>query len=136
MKVLNKDNFPSRTQPSKHIEQPDKSGLLRIAVLIDADNSQPKIARLILAKIAKYGTAFVKRAYDDWTGTNLQTGNNSSPTQRAKSTDSTMLIDAMDLLHSRQYEGSCLVSSDSDFTRLATRIRRQAGQATLLLIDG
>ncbi|KAK3989421.1 OST-HTH/LOTUS domain-containing protein [Cladorrhinum sp. PSN332] len=64
---------------------------------------------LPLAEVAKYGTACVKRAYGDWTGTSL--------------TDMAMSIDAMDLLYSNKYDGFCLVPSDSDFTRLAVRIR-------------
>lgn len=84
---------------------------------------------------AKYGTAFVKRAYGDWTGTNLggwkeQLLENSilpmqqfAYTQGKNSTDAAMVNDAMDLLYSNRFDGFCLVSSDSDFTRLASRIR-------------
>lgn len=108
---------------------------IKIAVLIDADNAQPSMARPILAEIAKYGTTFVKRAYGDWTGTTL-TGwkfhlleNSIQPIQQfaythgKNATDSAMVIDAMDLLYSDRFDGFCIVSSDSDFTRLASRIR-------------
>lgn len=107
----------------------------KIAVLIDADNAQPCKARLVLAEVAKYGTASVKRAYGDWTESTLKgwkeqlLENSIQPIQQfaytkgKNSTDAAMVIDAMDLLHSRQLDGFCLVSSDSDFTRLASRIR-------------
>ncbi|KAK7214800.1 hypothetical protein V2G26_002803 [Clonostachys chloroleuca] len=107
----------------------------KLAVLIDADNAQPKIARLVLAEIAKYGTAFVKRAYGDWTTNNLSgwkeqlLSNSIQPiqqfayTQGKNSTDAAMVIDAMDLLYTNRFNGFCIVSSDSDFTRLASRIR-------------
>ncbi|KID84178.1 hypothetical protein MGU_08592 [Metarhizium guizhouense ARSEF 977] len=108
---------------------------VKLAVLIDADNAQPNMAGVLLAEMAKYGTAFVKRAYGDWTGTNLggwkeQLLENSilpiqqfAYTQGKNSTDAAMVIDAMDLLYSNRFDGFCLVSSDSDFTRLASRIR-------------
>ncbi|KAJ2978240.1 hypothetical protein NQ176_g3398 [Zarea fungicola] len=106
-----------------------------IAVLIDADNAQPCKASLVLAEVAKYGTTSVKRAYGDWTGPNLKgwkdqlLHNSIQPIQQfaytkgKNSTDAAMVIDAMDLLHSTRLDGFCLVSSDSDFTRLAARIR-------------
>ncbi|KAM5349896.1 hypothetical protein ACJ41O_006401 [Fusarium nematophilum] len=108
---------------------------VKLAVLIDADNAQPSMASFVLAEIAKYGTAFVKRAYGDWTGTNLRgwkqqlLDNSIQPiqqfayTQGKNATDAAMVIDAMDLLYSNRFDGFCLVSSDSDFTRLASRIR-------------
>jgi uncharacterized LabA/DUF88 family protein len=107
----------------------------RLAVLIDADNAQPGIAEELLAEVAKYGTAHVKRAYGDWTGTNLRTWKEQlltlsiQPIQQfayttgKNATDAAMVIDAMDLLYSGRFDGFCLVSSDSDFTRLAARIR-------------
>lgn len=107
----------------------------RLAVLIDADNASGSIIRELLAEIAKYGTATVKRAYGDWTTTNLTTWKAQlhesaiQPIQQFRytvgknATDSALIIDAMDLLHSGLVDGFCLVSSDSDFTRLATRIR-------------
>lgn len=107
----------------------------KLAVLIDADNAQPSMASALLAEIAKYGTPFVKRAYGDWTGASLKgwkerlLENSIQPiqqfsyTQGKNSTDAAMVIDAMDLLYTQRFDGFCLVSSDSDFTRLASRIR-------------
>jgi len=107
----------------------------RLAVLIDADNAQPGIIEALLAEVAKYGTAHVKRAYGDWTGTNLKgwkdhlLAQSIQPIQQfaytsgKNATDSAMVIDAMDLLYSGRFDGFCLVSSDSDFTRLAARLR-------------
>ena len=109
----------------------------RLAVLIDADNASPKIADGLFAEIAKFGEASVRRIYGDFSGTRLKswadilakhaiipqqqfaytTGKNGS--------DIALVIDAMDLLHSGRFDGFCLVSSDSDFTRLAGRIREQ-----------
>lgn len=107
----------------------------RLAVLIDADNAQATICEELLAEISKYGVASVKRAYGDWTTTNLkswkphlhrhaiQPMQQFSYTQGKNSTDSSLIIDAMDLLHEGKLNGFCLISSDSDFTRLANRIR-------------
>lgn len=112
----------------------------RLAVLIDADNAQATVADLLLAEISRYGTATVKRAYGDWTTPNLKGWKDTlqrlaiQPIQQFRytagknATDSALIIDAMDLLHSGRVDGFCLVSSDSDFTRLATRIR-EAGIA-------
>ncbi len=107
----------------------------RLAVLIDADNAQPAIVDVLLAEIAKYGTAHVKRAYGDWTtGTlrgwkdqllaqSIQPIQQFAYTRGKNATDAAMVIDAMDLLYSGRFDGFCIVSSDSDFTRLAARIR-------------
>ncbi len=107
----------------------------KLAVLIDADNAQPAITDGLLAEVAKYGTAHVKRAYGDWTGTNLKgwkdqlLAQSIQPIQQfayttgKNATDAAMVIDAMDLLYSERFDGFCIVSSDSDFTRLAARIR-------------
>jgi uncharacterized LabA/DUF88 family protein len=107
----------------------------RLAVLIDADNAQPSITEGLLAEVAKYGTAHVKRAYGDWTGPNLRgwkdhlLAQSIHPIQQfaytrgKNATDAAMVIDAMDLLYSGRFDGFCIVSSDSDFTRLAQRIR-------------
>ena len=107
----------------------------KLAVLIDADNAQPSIAEGLLAEIAKYGTAHVKRIYGDWTGTHLKGWKDTllthsiQPIQQfgytrgKNATDSAMIIDAMDLLYTERFDGFCIVSSDSDFTRLAARIR-------------
>ena len=108
---------------------------VKLAVLIDADNAQPGNAETLLAEIAKYGTAHVKRAYGDWTGTSLkgwkehllalsiQPIQQFAYTSGKNATDAAMVIDAMDLLYSGRFDGFCIVSSDSDFTRLAARIR-------------
>jgi len=108
---------------------------LKLAVLIDADNAKPGIVEELLAEVAKYGTAHVKRAYGDWTGTNLKGWKDQLLTQSIQpiqqfaytvgknATDAAMVIDAMDLLYSGRFDGFCIVSSDSDFTRLAARIR-------------
>lgn len=107
----------------------------KFAVLIDADNAQALVIHELLAEVSRYGTASVKRAYGDWTTTNLkgwkevlhkmaiQPMQQFSYTTGKNSTDSSLIIDAMDLLHAGRLNGFCLVSSDSDFTRLATRIR-------------
>jgi uncharacterized LabA/DUF88 family protein len=108
---------------------------LKLAVLIDADNAQPALAEPLLAEVAKYGTAHVKRAYGDWTSTSLKGWKEQLLTQSIQpiqqfaytvgknATDAAMVIDAMDLLYSERFDGFCIVSSDSDFTRLAARIR-------------
>jgi uncharacterized LabA/DUF88 family protein len=107
----------------------------RLAVLIDADNTTPAIAESLLVEIAKYGTATVRRAYGDWTTPRLggwKDANNShaiqpmqqfSYTTGKNATDSALIIDAMDLLYTGNLDGFCLVSSDSDFTKLASRLR-------------
>ena len=107
----------------------------KLAVLIDADNAQPTIVDGLMIEIANYGTASVKRIYGDWTAPNLkgwkevlldysiQPIQQFAYTQGKNATDSAMVIDAMDLLYTGNFDGFCLVSSDSDFTRLAARIR-------------
>ncbi|MGN5353242.1 NYN domain-containing protein [Ralstonia sp. L16] len=113
--------------------------LARLAVLIDADNASAAVVKELLEEVAKYGTATVKRAYGDWTTQNLtgwkdqlhryaiQPIQQFSYTRGKNSTDSAFIIDAMDLLYAGKLDGFCLVSSDSDFTRLATRLR-EAGK--------
>jgi hypothetical protein len=108
---------------------------MKLAVLIDADNAQASVCSELLAEISKFGISSVKRAYGDWTTTNLKSWKSHlhkhaiqpiqqfSYTTGKNATDSSLIIDAMDLLHEGQLDGFCLVSSDSDFTRLATRIR-------------
>jgi hypothetical protein len=108
---------------------------VRIAVLIDADNTSPKHAEALLEEVAKYGVPTVKRAYGDWTNTHLNGWRGELPkyavqpmlqianTTGKNSTDSALIIDAMDLLYAGNVEGFVIVSSDSDFTRLATRLR-------------
>ncbi|MFA6188947.1 MAG: NYN domain-containing protein [Sulfuricurvum sp.] len=107
----------------------------RLAVLIDADNSQPSIIAGLLDEIASHGIASVKRIYGDWTDTKLKGWKHEllthglHPMQQfayttgKNATDSAMIIDAMDLLYTKNFDGFCIVSSDSDFTRLASRIR-------------
>jgi uncharacterized LabA/DUF88 family protein len=107
----------------------------KLAVLIDADNAQPSIVEELLAEIAKYGTANVKRIYGDWTGPHLKGWRDVllvysiQPIQQFRytvgknATDAAMIIDAMDLLYTDKFDGFCIVSSDSDFTKLASRIR-------------
>lgn len=107
----------------------------KLAILIDADNAQPSIVENLLAEIAKYGTANVKRIYGDWTLPQLRgwkdvlLQHSIQPIQQfgytkgKNSTDSALIIDAMDLLYTGRFDGFCLVSSDSDFTKLAARIR-------------
>ena len=107
----------------------------KLAVLIDADNAQPLIIDGLLTEIANYGIASVKRIYGDWTSTKLQgwkevlLQHSIQPIQQfayttgKNATDSAMIIDAMDLLYTGKFDGFCLVSSDSDFTKLASRIR-------------
>jgi hypothetical protein len=109
----------------------------RLAVLIDADNAQAAVIEGLLAEIARYGEATVKRIYGDFT-----TSASSSwkkvlqryaikPVQQfayttgKNATDSTLIIDAMDLLYTRKFDGFCLITSDSDFTGLAMRVREE-----------
>ena len=107
----------------------------RLAVLIDSDNTTASLTAELLAEIAKYGTPTIKRAYGDWTTQQLagwkeellkhaiQPVQQFSYTRGKNSTDSALIIDAMDLLYAGNLEGFVIVSSDSDFTRLATRLR-------------
>jgi hypothetical protein len=115
----------------------DESRLRRFAVLIDADNTSPRITAGLFEEIAKFGEASVRRIYGDFSSPRLRswadilqkyaidpyqqfaytTGKNAS--------DIALVIDAMDLLHSGRFDGFCLVSSDSDFTRLASRLREE-----------
>ncbi|WP_333984418.1 NYN domain-containing protein [Ectopseudomonas khazarica] len=117
---------PSTSRQHKHF-----------AVLIDADNAPAAIVEGLFEEIAKYGVASVKRIYGDWTQPNLgswkkvlldhsiQPIQQFAYTKGKNATDCSLIIDAMDLLYTRRFEGFCLVSSDSDFTRLAARIREE-----------
>ncbi len=108
-----------------------------IAMLIDGDNAQPSLIKHILAETAKYGVVTTRRIYGDWTAKEMSGWKGSlhsyaiQPIQQFRytvgknATDSALIIDAMDLLHSETVDGFCIVSSDSDYTRLATRIREQ-----------
>ena len=107
----------------------------KFAVLIDADNAQASAIEKILTEIARYGTVTSKRCYGDWTGTQLSSWKDTllkfaiqpmqqfAYTKGKNATDSAMIIDAMDLLYTNNFDGFCIISSDSDFTRLATRLR-------------
>jgi len=111
--------------------------LRAIAVLIDGDNAQPSLLDEILAEISKYGRTTIRRIYGDWTSPNMNgwkdvlQENAIQPIQQFRhtvgknATDSAMIIEAMDILHSGVADGFCVVSSDSDYTRLATRIREK-----------
>src|SRR4030066_2052062 len=108
---------------------------LKLAILIDGDNIPSAYVKEMMEEIAKYGNPTIKRIYGDWTKPNLGKWKNIllenaitpvqqySYTSGKNATDSAMIIDAMDILYSQKVDGFCLVSSDSDFTRLATRIR-------------
>ncbi|HAV77690.1 MAG TPA: Maebl [Anaerolineae bacterium] len=107
----------------------------KIAILIDGDNAQSSLLSEMLVEAGKHGQVTVRRIYGDWTTNNMNSWKDTlnyhafQPIQQFRytvgknATDSAMIIDAMDILHSRVVEGFCLVSSDSDYTRLATRIR-------------
>ena len=109
----------------------------RLAVLIDADNAQASVIEGILAEVARFGEATVKRIYGDFTSPNSSSWKKVlqkhaiKPVQQfayttgKNATDSTLIIDALDLLYTRKFDGFCLVTSDSDFTGLATRIREE-----------
>jgi Fe-S-cluster formation regulator IscX/YfhJ len=107
----------------------------KIAMLIDGDNAQSSLLPQMLVEAGKYGMVTVRRIYGDWTTPNMNSWKDVlnfhaiQPIQQFRytigknATDSAMIIDAMDILHTRVVDGFCLVSSDSDYTRLATRIR-------------
>jgi len=108
-----------------------------IAMLIDGDNAQPSLIKEMLAEASKYGRTTLRKIYGDWTTPQMNgwketlQENAIQPVQQFRytvgknATDSALIIDAMDILHSGVVDGFCLVSSDSDFTRLATRIREK-----------
>lgn len=110
---------------------------LRLAVLIDADNAQAAVIEGLLAEIARYGEATVKRIYGDFTAPTSSSWKKVlqryaiKPVQQfayttgKNATDSTLIIDAMDLLYTRKFDGFCLITSDSDFTGLAMRLREE-----------
>ncbi len=113
---------------------------LKLAVLIDGDNIPSAYVKEMMEEIAKYGNPTIKRIYGDWTKPRLSKWKNIllenaiTPIQQygyttgKNATDSAMIIDAMDILYSEKVNGFCLVSSDSDFTRLATRLREAGMQ--------
>lgn len=120
------------------VDQFDDNNRNKIALLIDGDNAQPSIIDKILTETGKHGPITIRRIYGDWTTQNMNGWKKSlnnlaiqpiqqfSYTVGKNSTDSAMIIDAMDILHSNLVEGICIVSSDSDYTRLATRIRESS----------
>lgn len=109
----------------------------KIAILVDADNTQLKKLKVILEELNAHGHVITKRAYGDWSSDYLKNWKNPlnelaiQPVQQfayttgKNATDASMIIDAMDLLYSKKYDAFALVSSDSDFTRLASRIREE-----------
>ncbi len=113
---------------------------IKLAILIDGDNIPSAYVKEMMEEIAKYGNPTIKRIYGDWTNTKLNKWkqvlleNAITPIQQygyttgKNATDSAMIIDAMDILYSEKVNGFCLVSSDSDFTRLATRLREAGMQ--------
>ncbi|MFC1942804.1 NYN domain-containing protein [Chloroflexota bacterium] len=121
----------SEVNMEEQTEQP------KYAVLIDGDNAQASLLSQILTEISKFGLITIKRIYGDWTTTSMNQWKESlhkyaiQPIQQFRytigknATDSAMIIDAMDLLHNNALQGFCIVSSDSDYTRLATRIREE-----------
>ncbi len=108
-----------------------------IAVLIDGDNAQPKLLKAILEEVSKYGKATIRRIYGDWTTPQMNSWKeiinqySINPVQKfsyttgKNSTDSSLIIEAMDILHGKNIDGFCIVSSDSDYTGLAKRIREE-----------
>jgi uncharacterized LabA/DUF88 family protein len=115
----------------------EQQRLPRFAVLIDADNTSPQIAGGLFEEIAKFGEASVRRIYGDFSTPQLRSWSDIlqkyaidpyqqfAYTKGKNASDIALVIDAMDLLHSGRFDGFCLVSSDSDFTRLASRLREQ-----------
>jgi len=109
----------------------------KIALLIDGDNARPRLIGKIMTEAGKYGSVTIRRIYGDWTTSNMKGWKDSlnnaaiQPIQQFRytvgknATDSAMIIDAMDILNSNLVDGFCIVSSDSDYTRLATRIREK-----------
>ena len=109
----------------------------RIAMLIDGDNAQPSLIEHMLAETSKYGLVTLRRIYGDWTAANMSGWKDKlqtyaiQPIQQFRyttgknATDSAMIIDAMDILYTGGMDAFCLVSSDSDYTRLATRIKEK-----------
>ena len=107
----------------------------RIALLVDGDNAQPRLLNLVLEEASKYGKVTIRRVYGDWTTTHMNSWKSQlnemafNPIQKfsyttgKNSTDSALIIDAMDILHDNLVDGFCIVSSDSDYTGLAKRIR-------------
>ncbi|MGV0923895.1 NYN domain-containing protein [Empedobacter tilapiae] len=114
-----------------------KETKFNIAILIDGDNAQPKLLKETIEEVSKYGKATIRRIYGDWTSQTMSSWkslinqHSINPIQKfsytsgKNSTDGALIIDAMDILHSKNVEGFCIVSSDSDYTGLAKRIREE-----------
>lgn len=114
---------------------PNGNNEKRVAILIDGDNAQSTLMEQIVVEASKFGSATIRRIYGDWTASGMKSWKETlnlfafQPFQQfaysvgKNSTDSAMIIDAMDILHTDLVDAFCLVSSDSDYTRLATRIR-------------
>lgn len=129
------NGFLQTPEPFKIIKERKMGNEKRFAVLIDADNISDKYVKLIFDEVSNDGVVTYKRIYGDWTKPNLASWKNIlldfsiTPIQQygyttgKNSTDSAMIIDAMDILYTKNVEGFCLVTSDSDFTRLASRLR-------------
>ncbi|MCP3020387.1 NYN domain-containing protein [Cupriavidus basilensis] len=125
--------YTNMVTPKIEAEEP----ALRLAVLIDADNAQAAVIEGILGEVARFGEATVKRIYGDFTSPHsaswkkvlqkyaIKPVQQFAYTTGKNATDCTLIIDAMDLLYTRRFDGFCLVTSDSDFTGLATRIREE-----------
>jgi len=125
------------TQPKFVAKIESEEPTLRLAVLIDADNAQAAVIEKLLAEVARYGEATVKRIYGDFTAPTssawkkvlqkhaIKPVQQFAYTTGKNSTDSTLIIDAMDLMYTKKFDGFCLVTSDSDFTGLAVRIREE-----------
>jgi len=117
--------------------EPEESSTLRLAVLIDADNAQAAVIEGLLAEIARFGEATVRRIYGDFTASAsaswkkvlqkyaIKPVQQFAYTTGKNATDSALIIDAMDLLYTRKFDGFCLITSDSDFTGLAMRLREE-----------
>lgn len=116
----------------------------RFAILVDGDNAQPGLLPAVVAEVSKYGVATVRRAYGNWRSENLKGWidhlqshafipvHHSSSVTGKNSTDTVLIIDAMDLLYSGTVEAFCIVSSDSDYTRLAIRLR-ESGKMVIVI---
>ena len=127
----------SARQVAKSEKSESEESSLRLAVLIDADNAQAAVIEGLLAEIARFGEATVKRIYGDFTATSsaswkkvlqkyaIKPVQQFAYTTGKNATDSALIIDAMDLLYTRKFDGFCLITSDSDFTGLAMRLREE-----------
>ncbi len=133
--------FNIRMMQTKTVVRVDaEEPVKRLALLIDADNAQASVIEGVLGEVARFGEAAVRRIYGDFTSTNsaswkkVLNQHSIKPVQQfaystgKNATDGTMIIDAMDLLYTRRFDGFCLVTSDSDFTGLALRLREEALQ--------